>query len=230
MDLKVIEQKQMVERYLLGRLPPPEARFFEQLVKRSPELAERMGLPEALKRTMRLLDETGTEWRERPPHFWHHPLVPVGLGAVALLASVLALVAWDGRQHAQAGFQSVRQEAERGLLPAPARTQLLRLPVARPDAAAQTYSIGTRASPTLADLHLGIGYASGNLYAVTIRRDDGTYWGRLDNLLRDSSGDLRLTLNSAVFASGTYVVQVDSINLRGESHAAGHLQLRVDAS
>ena len=46
MDLKIIEQKQMVERYLLGRLTPPEARFFEQVVRKSPHLAERMGLPQ----------------------------------------------------------------------------------------------------------------------------------------------------------------------------------------
>ena len=32
--LKHIEEKQVVERYLRGRLTPPEARFFEQVVRR----------------------------------------------------------------------------------------------------------------------------------------------------------------------------------------------------
>ena len=64
MDVKIIEQKQLVERYLFGRLSPPEAKFFEQLVRKSPELAEKMGLPMALRRAMHLLDETNTEWRE----------------------------------------------------------------------------------------------------------------------------------------------------------------------
>ncbi|MBS0393365.1 MAG: hypothetical protein JSR54_02005, partial [Proteobacteria bacterium] len=64
MDLKLIEEKQVVERYLRGRLTPPEARFFEQVVRESPQIVEQMGLPEALKRMMRLLDDTGTEWRE----------------------------------------------------------------------------------------------------------------------------------------------------------------------
>jgi hypothetical protein len=230
MDLKVIEQKQMVERYMLGRLPPPEARFFEQLVRRSPELAERMGLPDALKRIMQLLDDTGTEWRERPPRFWHNPLVPAGLAAATLVALLCALLAWNGSQHAQERFRSAKQLAEQGLMLAPTRAQVLRLPVARPGMAVQTYSIGTRVGPTLAELHLDVGYASGNLYSLTIKREDGTYWGRLDNLLRDSSGDLRVTLNSGIFATGTYLLDIDSINLRGEGHEAGHLKVRVDAS
>jgi len=230
MDLNGIEQKQMVERYLLGRLPPPEARFFEQMVRRSPELAERMGLPDALKRTMRLLDETGTEWREQPPRFWHAPAVPIGLAAAALLGAVLAVTAWRGSQQAQAHERAQRHEAEQGLLLPPSRKQVLRLPVARPDAPTQVYPLGTRVAPTLAELHLDIGYASGNLYTVTIRRDDGTYWGALENLLRDSNGDLRLMLNSGIFAAGTYVLDIEAINLHGDSRPAGHLKLRVDAS
>ncbi len=64
MDAKIIEQKQLAERYLFGRLSPPEAKFFERIVRQSPELAEKMGLAKALQRTMHLLDETGTEWRD----------------------------------------------------------------------------------------------------------------------------------------------------------------------
>ncbi len=228
-DLKVIEQKQMVERYLLGRLPPPEARFFEQLVRRSPELAERMGLPEALKRTMRLLDETGTEWREQAPRFWHKPGVPLALVAALLLAAGLALTFWSGQRVSQARYVALRHAAEQGLLAAPVRAQVLRLPVDRPEARAQTYLIGGRATPTLAELHLAIGFAAGVAYAVTIKRDDGTYWGRLENLLRDSNGELRLTLNSAIFPAGLYEVEIESLSLRGERHPAGHLRLRIDA-
>jgi len=228
MDLKVIEQKQMVERYMLGRLPPPEARFFEQLVRNSPELADRMGLPDALQRIMRLLDETGTEWREQPPRFWHNPIIPLGLAAATLLALLLALLAWNSNQHAQERYRSAQQFAEQGLLLAPTHEQALRLPVARPGVPAQTYALGTRVGPTLAKLRLDVGYASGNLYSVTIKREDGTYWGRLDNLLRDSNGDLRLTLNSGIFATGIYLLDIESINLRGEGKAAGHLKLKID--
>ena len=81
MDLKLIEEKQVVERYLRGRLSPPEARFFEQVVRQSPEIAETIGLPATLRRMMQLLDDTGTEWREQPPKIWHRPWVPASLAA-----------------------------------------------------------------------------------------------------------------------------------------------------
>jgi hypothetical protein len=230
MDLKVIAEKQLVERYLVGRLPPPEARFFEQLVRESPDLADQLGLPDTLKRTMKLLDDTGTEWREQPPRFWHAGWVPITIGAAALLATILAITAYVARSGAEARYRQLRVEAESGLLPAPTNTRTLRIPVARPDARAETYSIGTRAAPTLADLRLNISYATGTVYALVLKRDDGTYWGRIDNLLRDSNGDLRVTLNSAVFAAGIYDTTVEASNLRGETRPAGHLRLRVDAN
>lgn len=230
MDLKVIAEKQLVERYLVGRLPPPEARFFEQMIRESPDLADQLGLPDALKRTMKLLDDTDTEWREQPPRFWHAPWVPLSIAAVAGLALAFGIMASLSRSHADQRYQALRQEAEAGLLPAPTGTRTLHIPVGRPESAALTYAIGTRAAPTLADLRLNISYGSGTIYALVLKRDDGTYWGRIDNLLRDSNGELRLSLNSAAFATGIYDAQIESVSLRGETRPAGHLRLRVDAN
>jgi hypothetical protein len=228
MDLKVIAEKQLVERYLLGRLPPPEARFFEQLVRGSPELADRLGLPQSLQRTMRLLDETGTEWRERPPRFWHAPWVPIGLAAAFVLAVALVITAYGARGRTEQRYAQLKRDTEQGLLAPPTSTRTLRIPVARPGDRTQLYAIGARAVPTLADLRLNVGFATGDAFAVVIKRDDGTYWGRIDNLLRDSNGDLRLALNSGAFAGGVYDVAIEGSNLRGETHPVGHLQLRVD--
>ncbi len=227
-DLKVIAEKQLVERYLLGRLPPPEARFFEQMIRTSPELADRLGLPEALQRTMRLLDETGTEWREQPPRFWHAPWVPISLLVTALLAVLLAITAYTARARAETRAAQFKRDAEQGLLVAPTIPRTLRIPVVRPNARAETYAIGARATPTLADLHLDIGYASGTVFTLTIKREDGTYWGRLNNLLRDSNGDLHLTMNSAAFAAGLYDLDIEASNQRGETHPVGHTRLRID--
>lgn len=228
MDLKIIEQKQMVERYLLGRLTPPEARFFEQVVRKSPHLAERMGLPEALKRTMQLLDDTGTEWRETPPRFWHNPAVPVGLAAALALAVVLAIAAWMAKNDAVARHDALREEVEAGMLEAPTRTRTARLELGLPGERVPSYELGARVAPTLAELRIDVSHSRNTLYSATIKRDDGTYWARFDNLLRDSNGVLRLGVNSGAFAAGTYVVDVETVNLRGgASQPAGRLQLRV---
>jgi hypothetical protein len=228
MDLKVIAQKQLVERYLLGRLTPPEAKFFEQVVRKSPQLAERMGLPDALRRTMQLLDETGTEWREQTPRFWHRPWIILALGAALLLVAVLAVTAWLGKHELAASYGRLKAEAERGQLFVPTRSAVLHLVPARHDEAVPTYPIGTRATPTLAELRIDVSYIHGNLFRVIVRRDDGTYWARFDNQLRDSNGELRLAFNSAAFTAGIYSVALEQVNLRGEGAPAGRLRLRIE--
>lgn len=227
MDLKIIEQKQMVERYLLGRLTPPEARFFEQVVRKSPELAERMGLPDALKRTMHLLDETGSEWRERPPRFWHNPTVPLALAGALALALALAVAFWLGKREVAGQYAELRAEVETGMLAAPTRTQTLRLEPGLPGEQVPTYDIGTRVGPTLAELRIDVSHLRNTLYRATIKRDDGTYWAHLDNLLRDTNGVLRVGLNSGAFAAGTYTVELEAVTLRGRTAPAGKLRLRV---
>lgn len=227
MDLKIIEQKQMVERYLLGRLTPPEARFFEQVVRKSPQLAERMGLPDALKRTMQLLDETGTEWRETPPRFWHNPAVPLALAGALTLAIALAVAFWMGKREAAEQFAGLREEVEAGMLDAPTRTRTQRVELGLPGERVPAYEIGTRVAPTLAELRIDVSHSKNTLFQATIRRDDGTYWGRIDNLLRDSNGVLRVALNTGAFAAGTYDVEVDAVTLRGATSPAGRLRLRI---
>ncbi|HXQ64022.1 MAG TPA: hypothetical protein VN787_04150 [Steroidobacteraceae bacterium] len=228
MDIRLIEQKQLVERYLLGRLTPPEAKFFERMVRDSPELAERIGLPEALRRTMRLLDETGTEWREQPPRFWRQPWLVAGLAAALLAAIGIAVALWAGKRDAAASYLQLKGEAERGLLVAPTRSALLDLHPARPSESAPSYLIGTRTAPTLADLRVDVSYVHASLFKVVIKRDDGTYWARLDNQLRDSNGSLRLAFNTAAFAAGTYEVEIEAVDLHGNVVPAGRLRLRID--
>ena len=226
--LKHIEEKQVVERYLRGRLTPPEARFFEQVVRQSPEIVEHMGLADTLKRMMRLLDDTGTEWREQPPKFWHPPWVPASLAAAFLVALTLALVMWSGKHGAVAGYEHLKSEVAAGILNAPTSTEVLRLKPGRPEQAAPVYPIGGRVAPTLAELRINVGYVQATLFKVTIKRDDGTYWARLDNQLKDSNGDLRLGFNSGAFAAGLYDVELETVNLRGgDGELVGRLRLRV---
>jgi hypothetical protein len=228
MDLKLIEQKQTVERYLVGRLTPPEVKFFEQLIRTTPGLAEQLGLPEALRRTMNLLDESGHEWREYQPRFWHRPWVPACLVGVALLALLFALSCWLSKRSADERYTHMADVAEQGLLLPPTRSSSVRAKLVSPIERPVTYTLGSRASPALAELRIGVGYASGNLYRLVIRRDDGTYWARLDNQLRDSNNELRLAFNSGAFAAGDYHVDVEAVNLRGDGVPFGRFDLRVE--
>ena len=228
MDLKLIEEKQVVERYLRGRLTPPETRFFEELVRRSPELADRIGLPDTMKRMMRLLDDTGTEWRERPPQFWHDARVPVGLAAALVLALAVAITMWVGKRAVTADYQHFKAQAALGTLAPPTRAAVLRLKPGRAQEPVPTYPIGSHTAPSFAELRISLDYTRATLFKVTIRRDDGTYYARLDNQLKDSNGDLRLGFNTAAFAVGLYDVELEAVNLRGDGELAGRLRLRIE--
>lgn len=229
MDAKVIEQKQLVERYLFGRLSPPEAKFFEQLVKKSPELAERMGLPLALKRAMHLLDETSNDWRERAPPFWQRPVFIAALGAAIAMLAIIAVVFWSGKSTLAQRYTQLQTQTAGGLLPAPTRNGTFRMQAVRAGEKVPSYAIGGRFEPTMAELFIDVGYVKNNLFKVTITRDDGTFWGRMENQVKDSNGDLRLAFNSAAFAAGTYHVAFYSVNLRGEGDRVGTLDLEVAA-
>ena len=230
MDVKIIEQKQLVERYLFGRLSPPEAKFFESLVKKSPELAERMGLPLALKRTMHLLDETNTEWRERAPPFWQKTWFIAVLGVLIALLAIAAITLWSGKSAATQRYQQLQAKAADGLLPAPMRDATIRVQPARPGERTAVYAIGGRLEPTMAELFVDVGYVKNNLFKITVTRDDGTFWGRFENQVKDSNGELRLAVNSAAFAAGVYNVSLLSVNLRGEGERVGQFQMRVLAN
>jgi hypothetical protein len=228
MNAKLIEQKQLVERYTFGRLSPPEAKFFERIVRDSPELAEQMGLPQALQRVMHLLDETGTEWRDKGPARWQSAWVVGALAVLALVTLLAAISGWSGRNEWATRYARLNSSVSQGLLPAPSRSSVFRLHPSRPGEQVRTYAIGTRASPTFAELHLDVSYVKATLFKVLIKRSDGTYWGRLDNQLRDTNGDLRLAVNTAAFAAGNYEVEIDEVNLRGEGVPVGRVGLQVD--
>ena len=227
MSAKIIEDKQLAERYLFGRMTPPEAKYFEGVVRESPELAEKLGLPQALKRTMRLLDETGTEWREKGTPRWQSAGAVIGLAAALLLAVVVAALGWSGRSDWAGRYAKIRAQFDASTLPAPTRTRVFRIHPARPGERVPAYEIGSRQGPTLAELRLDLAYSKAEFFKLLLKRDDGNYWGRLDNQVKDTNGDLRIALNSAAFAAGDYLVEIDAVNLRGEGAPVGYVRLRI---
>ena len=231
MDAKVIKDKLLLERWIAGRLTPPEARYFEDLVRKQKGLAEELGLPDVLRRMMRLLDDTGLEWQEKPPRFWHNPVVPAALALVAVLGIGAALYFVLGKSRLGTQYNDFRTEALQGLLVEPIGTETTHVHLARPgEPGLATYAIGSRKAPTFAELRPDVRLLSGHLYSAKIQRDDGTFWGRFDNLLRDSNGELRIALNSGAFAAGTYSLEVRQINLRGDGEVVGLAKLVIKPS
>ena len=230
MDPKLIREKQLVERWLTGRLTPPEARFFEQMIRNTPELADTLGLPESLRRTMKLLDDTGNEWREQQPKPWHNPWVPIGLAAALVVAIAIAISGWVSRAQLANRYDALKVELTKGVLSVPGNAATTRLQPRLGEAASLPLAVlGGRDAATMAELRVDVGPIKASLYQLTIKSGDGTFWARIDNLLRDSNGDLRLAFNSSAFAAGDYLLEVRAVNLRGEGDLVGRLRLKVEA-
>ncbi len=59
MDASFIQQNQIIERYLMGRLPLKGAQDFERYCRENPEAVTQLGLPDRINAALRLLDASG---------------------------------------------------------------------------------------------------------------------------------------------------------------------------
>lgn len=227
MDLSTLEQKQRAERYLFGRLTAPEAHEFEQQIRKSPALLDRLDIGAVVDRGRYLIDDAlpadaaaATTARRR----WLIPGLTTCLGITLIIIMMLYVTA-----HRLTG-QNERLEAEiqQGRLVAPTRAAGALLSPGLPNEHVPLYELGSRNSPTLTDLHIDLSKSKATRYRVTIKRADGTYWARFDNQIKDSDGALRLTLNSGAFTVGTYTTLIEAVDLFGRTSPAGELALRVN--
>ncbi len=228
MDRKIIEERKLVERWVSKQLTPPEERYFEALIRKEPALVEALGLPSVLKRLMQLLDDTQTEWREPRLAFWQ--TLPVFMGAFALAGVflIMTIFLYGSREEMRHQMQSVQSAAEVGFLNEPLNTQTIPVQVVRPaTGSANSYSLGSRKSPIFSILKIDVHEYQGTLYSASLQRDDGVFVMRIDNVLRDSNGELHWVINSSVLAAGIYDLQLRESNLHGEGSLIGVAKLVV---
>jgi len=85
----------------------------------------------------------------------------------------------------------------------------------------------SRSAPQLMDLHIDMGYSKSSQFRMIVDKKDQGRALILNNLLKDSNGDLRLTFNSTGLAAGIYNVRIEALPFRGPSVAEGWLILGV---
>jgi hypothetical protein len=86
-----------------------------------------------------------------------------------------------------------------------------------------------RAAPLLMDVHIDLGYTQKlQQFRMFVDKKDQGRALVLNNLLKDSNGELRLTLNSTGLSAGTYTVRIEALPLRGIPVAIGWLLLEVE--
>jgi hypothetical protein len=229
MDASFIQQNQIIERYLMGRLPLKGAQDFERYCREHPETVTQLGLPDRINAALRLLDASGQPepWAEKPQSRWQRPEVVIGLAAlaaVALIATVVLAVTLAGKNKALAAQSQELQQQP--LLPAQSTRPISIKPARTGPPGRSVASIGGGRTE-LADLKVDVSWSQYAIFRVTIDRVDQGRFAVLGNVVRDSNGQLRIALNSSGLGPGDYQIEFEGLDKWGKPAESSWTRLTV---
>ena len=228
-DRKFIEDHRLIDRYLEGKLPFKGARDLEDWCRAHPHYLSELRLAERTHASLRLLEAGGSpqDLREPPPPWWRTNYFLAGLAALAI-SSLIASWALAGKNALLRGeLDDARSRVRLGSLQPPATQSMLRVTPDRAAAVGQARVAVNHDSPQMLDLRIDMSYSGQQQFRVTVdKRDQGRVMV-IDNLLRDSNGDVKLAFNTSALSAGRYDVRIEALPLLGAPIAAGWLTLDV---
>lgn len=218
MDRDFIVRNQIGERYLSGKLPVKGATDFERFCRKEPELLDAIGLPERVNAGLRLLEASGKPepWQQVPKKPWEKPQIMLGLGAaVLLLAVTLAIVASSSADKSRSMSKLSALAAAQPLEPV-ANTRTIRLLPSRTGSSNTPAIVIGGGATQLADLRIDMTHSPYRAFRVTIDRINQGRVAILHNIMKDSNGQVHLSLNSSALGPGNYQFTLDGLTWRGD--------------
>jgi len=218
MDREFIIRNQIIERYIGGRLPLRGAQDFERFCAQNPELLDEIGLTERINAALRLLEAGGraAPWEQPRKRWWEQ--LPALIGT-ALLALVLAITCLVIQGHVSALDRTAAtlrgRIALQPLEPAQSTRSISVIPSRTGPLSHSMVTIGG-AQAQIADLKIDLSWSQFTAFRVTIDRLDQGRVGVLHNVLRDSSGNVHIELNSGAFGPGDYQFTIEGLTWRGD--------------
>jgi len=216
-DAKFIEEHQLIERYLEHKLPVKGARDLENWCRANPGYLEGLGLAERAQASLELLEASGTpvDLSEPKIPWWKTPYVSIGLGALTLV-SLAALWAVFGKLALLRGeLEDTRAQLQHGSLVQPATQTDVRISPDHAPGIDKARIVVSRTAPQLVDLHVDMGYSKAMQFRLVVDKQDQGRALILNNVLKDSNGELRLTFNTTGLAAGAYSARIEALPARG---------------
>lgn len=217
-DAKFIEDHQLIERYLQDKLPYKGARDLEQWCRTHPEYLTRLRLAERTQASLKLLEASGQpqDLREPATPWWRSLYIPLALGVIAL-ASLAAFWVLIGKYALLRGeLEDTRLRMRQGPLIQPAVEKSITITPDRAPGLGRARIAVKRSDPQLIDLHIDLGYTAKLMqFRVFV---DKLEQGRalvLNNVLKDSNNELRLTFNTTGLSAGLYGVRIEALPPKG---------------
>jgi hypothetical protein len=230
-DAKFIEEHKLIERYLENKLPVRGARDLENWCRAHPEYLSNLKLPERTQASLKLLEASGQsqDLGEPPAPWWKSPYVPIGLAAVACV-SLLAFWALMGKYSLLRGeLEETKARMSRGSLVQPAVSKELYVAPDRAPGVDHARILVSTAAPQLIDLHVDMSYTKKLIqFKVTVDKEGQGRALIMNNVLKDSNNEIRLTFNTTGIAAGLYSVRIEALPpMSGAPIPEGWLLLEV---
>jgi hypothetical protein len=229
-DAKFIEEHRLIERYLENQLPVKGARDLETWCRAHPEYLNDLKLSERAQASLKLLEASGQsqDLGEPAEPWWKSVYVPIGAAAIAFV-SLLAFWALMGKYSLLRGeLEDTKVRMSRGSLVQPAvSTEQYISPDHAPGVDHARLVVST-ASPQLVDLHIDMSYTKKLMqFKVTVDKQGQGRALIMNNVLKDSNNEIRLTFNTTGIAAGLYTVRIEALPMSGAPIPEGWMLLEV---
>jgi hypothetical protein len=229
-DAKFIEDHKLIDRYLENKLPLKGARDLENWCRAHPDYLAGLRLAERAQASLKLLEASGQtqDLREPAPPWWKTPYVLIGLGAVAFASLVAFWVLMGKYALLHSELEDTRVRMNQGSLVQPSVQSIQRMSPDRAPGIDHAKITVNRAAPQLIDLHIDMGYTQklNQFRMIVDKRDQGRAL-ILNNVLKDSNNELRVTFNTTGLAAGIYTVRLEALPPRGDPMPDGWFILEV---
>jgi hypothetical protein len=215
-DAKFIEDHKLIERYLQNKLPAKGARDLENWCRANPEYLEGLNLPGRTQASLKLLEASGkpVDLSEPKAPWWKSIYLPIVLGVVALLSLAAFWMVFGKLVLLRGELDNTRTRMEQGSLVQPAtESNLLIAPDRAPGIDHAKLTVSHNA-PQLIDLHIDMSYTKSTQFRMVVDKQDQGRALIMNNVLKDSNNELRLTFNTTGLAMGAYNVRLEAIPFR----------------
>lgn len=230
-DRKFIEDHKLLERYLENKLPFKGARDLEQWCRANPDYLNNLKLSERAHASLKLLEASGRpqDLGEPKPPWWKsvYVLIALALLSLACLMACWSIAAKYGSL--QSKLEDTKRVLSQGPLIQPATEKAIYISPDHAPGIDRARIKLSRTTPLLMDLHIDLGYTQKLVqFRMFVDKKDQGRALVLNNLLKDSNGELRMTLNSTGLSAGVYTVRIEALRPRGVPMPVGWLLLEVE--
>ena len=229
-DAKFIEEHKLIERYLENKLPRKGALDLENWCRTHPEYLDNLKLSERAQASLKLLEASGhpVDLREPEQPWWRSPYLLIGLSVATFLSLAATWLLVGKIALLRSELEDAKLRAKQGTLVQPAVHTVQRIsPDHAPGVDAARIVVSTSA-PQLIDLYLDMTYTQKlNLFRITVDKREQGRALVLNNVLKDSNNDLRMTFNTTGLSAGIYTVRIEALPPRGDPIPDGWLLLEV---